>query len=137
MGDLTQNFSRREFTCHCGCGANDIDLGLVNRLQLLRDVLDTPIRINSGVRCKAHNEAIGGSPRSKHVRGLAADISVPLYLLPWLYGAAKALWLEDGGGLGLYPEQGFVHFDVRSGRASWGEYNESLGAAEAELRGQL
>ena len=36
MGDLTDNFSRSEFACKCGCGADAISLDLVERLQLLR-----------------------------------------------------------------------------------------------------
>jgi hypothetical protein len=35
------------------------------------------IRINSGYRCRALNDKIGGSPTSDHMQGKAADIFVP------------------------------------------------------------
>ncbi len=34
----------------------------------------SPHTINSGARCVAHNAAVGGEPRSKHVTGEALDI---------------------------------------------------------------
>jgi len=75
MGDLTKNFDRVEFACPCGCGFDEIDLGLVDTLQRIRDVLGVPLRINSGCRCLAHNQAVGGVPDSAHRRGRAADVS--------------------------------------------------------------
>ena len=45
-------------------------------LQPLRDELDWPIRISSGYRCADLNELIGGSERSQHVVGEAADIQI-------------------------------------------------------------
>lgn len=45
-------------------------------LQPLRDELGWPIRISSGYRCPELNELIGGSPKSQHVLGEAADIQL-------------------------------------------------------------
>ncbi len=45
-------------------------------LQPLRDYLGAPIHINSGYRCKALNEALGGVKGSQHLSGQAADIHV-------------------------------------------------------------
>ena len=67
MGNLTKNFSRSEFACKCGCGADDISMVLVHRLQAIRDVLGEPMYINSGVRCKEHNAAVGGDSDSEHI----------------------------------------------------------------------
>lgn len=33
-----------------------------------------PIDISSGVRCEAHNKAVGGAPESQHLKGTAADL---------------------------------------------------------------
>jgi len=74
MGDLTVNFSRKEFACKCGCGADHIDLGLVYRLQAARFIAGVPFVINSGVRCKEHNSAFS-SPTSSHIPGYAVDIA--------------------------------------------------------------
>jgi len=41
-----------------------------------------PIHINSGYRCPALNEAVGGAPNSCHMKGLAADILCPQFGSP-------------------------------------------------------
>ena len=53
-----------------------------NLVKLVNDVLDplrerwgVPIYINSGYRCKALNEKVGGVNTSYHLRGMAADIT--------------------------------------------------------------
>ena len=46
-------------------------------LDPLREKLDRPIRVNSGYRSPAVNTAVGGSARSQHSLGEAADIVVP------------------------------------------------------------
>lgn len=43
-------------------------------LEPLRERLGWPIVVNSGYRCGALNELVGGSATSQHVRGQAADI---------------------------------------------------------------
>lgn len=45
-------------------------------LDPLREWYGKPIRVNSGYRCEALNEAIGGSDTSQHRLGEAADITV-------------------------------------------------------------
>lgn len=76
MGDLSNNFSRWEFACKCGCGYDDIDIRLVSILQGVRSAIKKSININSGCRCKAHNAATAGSSEiSPHLDGMAADIS--------------------------------------------------------------
>lgn len=44
-------------------------------LDLLREWYGKPIIVNSGYRCEALNEAIGGSKTSQHCLGEAADIT--------------------------------------------------------------
>ncbi len=122
MGDLTKNFSRREFACKCKCGFNDIDLGLVDQLQMIRDILsykagiEVPISINSGCRCVSWNAKIGGVKNSFHVKGLAADISLGSFdvkeAAPIIQ---KAYFLHkiELGAIGVYPDRNFMHVDVR------------------------
>lgn len=43
-------------------------------LQPLRDSLQYPIHVNSGYRCQRTNSSIGGSSKSQHLTGHAADI---------------------------------------------------------------
>jgi hypothetical protein len=44
-------------------------------LQPLRDIYGSPIHVNSGFRCKAVNQKVGGVTTSQHTTGEAADIS--------------------------------------------------------------
>ena len=71
MGDLTENFSRSEFFCRCG--AEGIDLALVEVLQKVRDAVG-PVRINSAFRCPPCNNEVGGSESSSHLTGKAVDL---------------------------------------------------------------
>jgi len=77
---LSTNFWRSEFACHCGtghrggCGFDGIDPNLVRKLQILRDEIGAPIAITSGCRCVDYNNKIGGSPGSSHLLGFAVDI---------------------------------------------------------------
>lgn len=67
MGDLTENFDRTEFACNCGCGLNSIHLGLVHRLQVVRDIVKEPILVNSGCRCLKRNASVGSDIGSYHL----------------------------------------------------------------------
>lgn len=46
-------------------------------LQPLRDALQRPIVVSSGYRSPVLNSAVGGASSSAHMRGQAADITVP------------------------------------------------------------
>jgi len=109
MGDLTQNFSLREFRCKCGCGNVIVEPSLVNLLQTIRNNIRRPIYILSGYRCKGHNRQIGGAENSFHTQGKAADIA-------WEGRELKVLYLyceeQNPNGLGVYPERGCIHIDV-------------------------
>lgn len=74
-------FKNKEFVCRCGCvmpsevQAN-IEALVSNVLDPLREAYGKPIYVSSGYRCEKHNAAVGGVPRSQHLLGEAADISV-------------------------------------------------------------
>jgi len=74
MGDITANFNRSEFACKCGCGKDDIKDELAIKVQKVRDLIDRPISINSGIRCVAHNAANNSKTTSSHIDGWAADL---------------------------------------------------------------
>lgn len=47
-------------------------------MEEVRELLgNKPIRVTSWYRCPTLNKAIGGSPKSAHMRGLAVDFKVP------------------------------------------------------------
>jgi uncharacterized protein YcbK (DUF882 family) len=53
--------------------------------------------------------------KSQHLLGKATDIAMPGVPLAKLHSAAMSL---RGGGVGFYPEDGFVHVDTGAVR-SW------------------
>tara|TARA_Y100000310_G_scaffold317410_1_gene370267 strand:+ start:679 stop:1083 length:405 start_codon:yes stop_codon:yes gene_type:complete len=130
MGDITQNFSRSEFACNC-CGELELDFDLPIQLQKVHEALSASlggrrirININSGYRCPKHNTAVGGSTRSQHLSGKAADIEC--FVLndggDWqrIHPDEVAVRAEEffhDGGLGYYNT--FTHVDTRGRRARW------------------
>lgn len=81
-------FTIEEMTKSSTAKANGIDNtpseeGVLKLQKLIEAVLDPlrewygkPIKVNSGYRCEALNEAVGGSPTSQHKLYEAVDITV-------------------------------------------------------------
>lgn len=59
-------------------------------LQPIRDHFDKPVIISSGYRSPAVNRAVGGSSKSQHITGEAADFEIPgidnFTLAKWIEG---------------------------------------------------
>ena len=76
---LTKNFQLSEFACKDGTPVPDEYLDnvkeLAKELQVLRDFLESPLRINSAYRTKTYNKSVGGAEKSKHLVAMAADLS--------------------------------------------------------------
>lgn len=117
---LTRNFTRNEFECPCGCGQQSVDTELAEKLQLIRDKVDRPLKITSGYRCIPHNAAVKGSSGSKHRYGMAADWRTENRSInPVALGIlAQAVGF---GGIGIYwhSEAAMCHADTRAGKATW------------------
>ena len=117
---LTANFKVKEFACKCGkCSTIKIDEKLVNFLQKIRDNFGQPVTINSAHRCADYNKKVGGASKSKHIDGMAADISVK-----GVKPAEVAKYAETIGvlGIGLYETDKdgyFVHIDTRTTKGFW------------------
>ena len=137
MGDLTDNLSRHEFECQCGCGTDFVDIALPGVLQACKQVFEVKyplynigININSGTRCMFHNAKVGGKPEeagrpmsgSMHLYGKAADF--------YLYDKDSGIHINDDEvadyleqrytntfGIGRYS--GRTHVDTRKTQARW------------------
>lgn len=110
---LTKDFLLSEFECKCGCYIDGVPMqvAFMILLQKVRDIYGKPMKITSGFRCERHNFNIGGSLRSQHMLGLAADIHCPDAEDKYhLINAAMAVGMQ---GIGVYPN--FVHLDFRKG----------------------
>lgn len=105
---ITENFSKEEFACKCGCGFMEINPAVVQRLQVIRDIVGLPIGIASGCRCSKRNDSVGGKPASQHLLGNAVDFTIEGYDM----GRLSALIDKWSGGFHFYPGQNFIHVDV-------------------------
>ena len=111
---LSKNFKSEEFACKC-CGKCEVDPKLIEKLQLVRSIVGVPIYINSGYRCDKHNREAGGSSKSQHVLGKAADIRIHNMSVEQMYNICKGFF----NGVGIYPDQHFLHVDVREKKSTW------------------
>jgi uncharacterized protein YcbK (DUF882 family) len=117
MGDISAHFNRSEFACQCGCGFDTVDIELSEALEVVRQYFMAPVTITSGCRCAEHNQKIGGSPKSKHVEGRAADFKVQGHAPQEVHDFLTRVY-KDKFGIGLY--RSWVHLDTRSGdKARW------------------
>ena len=115
---LSRNFTVREFACKDGSDPVFVDTDLVALLQAVRNHFNKPVVIISAYRTAAHNRAVGGAAYSQHLYGRAADIRVSGVSTEQLAAFAETL-LPGTGGVGRYPEKGFVHVDVRKAKSRW------------------
>ena len=122
---LTSNFNKSEFDCKSGADMpqevfNNIQK-LANQLQIIRNKVGVPIKINSGYRSPDYNDnVVKGAKNSQHKLGKAADIVIEGYtpddvadLIEELIASGDILQ----GGLGRYNT--FTHYDIRKGKARW------------------
>lgn len=125
------SFSEKELACRCTeCAEKPIPVQWRERifktvaaLEVIRSFLNQPVQITSGLRCKAHNEAIGGGASSKHLFGQAVDITTkgwPGERLRGLLEALITLGKISEGGLGTYHDKlMLLHYDTRGVKARW------------------
>lgn len=121
---ITKNFHLDEFKSKDGAAfpqeviTNIIELAA--NLQIIRDTLGKAISINSGYRSPAHNAKVKGKPKSQHLLGTAADITVEGMKPKEVSLEIKKL-IDSGkiksGGLKAYAT--FVHYDIRGKYTTW------------------
>ena len=111
-----KHFSRSEFACRCGCGFDTVDVETIKVLDDLREAFGEAVYISSGCRCYSHNKSVGGTEKSQHLRGRAADVIVnnvnPVTVYAYLDSTYKEIY-----GIGRYND--FTHIDTRSEKARW------------------
>ena len=112
---ISKYFTRDEMKCRCGCGFDSMDVETLQLADDARDFVNHPITPSSACRCVKHNNAVGGSDNSYHLKARAIDLPVadPQALYDYLCNK-----YPDQYGFGLYDS--FVHVDSRtSGPARW------------------
>lgn len=109
--ELSPHFNSDEFDCKgedC-CKSTIVSPVLIERLEEMRELIDRPIKITSGYRCRTHNKRVGGAVHSQHVQGTAADIQVIGMTPKQLSEIAM-----DVGFRGIGIAENFLHVDVRA-----------------------
>ena len=100
-------FSKAEMACKCGCGIVKTQPRFIFKMNLLREYVGHPLRINSWCRCHVHNISVGGTPDSSHPKGWASDINATsLYVQCRILFAAGQLGFR---GVGIAKH--FIHLD--------------------------
>ena len=122
---LTKTLVNQNSIVACGC---DMPLKvlhnvqkLANQLQTLRNVVGSPIKINSGYRCPDYNDnVVKGAKNSQHKLGKASDIVIA-DMTPQETFELVDLLINEGellqGGLSAYAT--FTHYDIRKTKARW------------------
>lgn len=115
---ITANFNsvKDHMQCPC-CNAFVYDKVFMKRVQILRDLMDTPFYLDRKgggfYRCRYYNDSIGGAVGSQHLHGRAMDISSH----GWT-GNDKWYFVRESQCLdfsvGIYPN--FFHIDLRPGK---------------------
>jgi uncharacterized protein YcbK (DUF882 family) len=117
---LAPNFKLREFSVSGGkiLPYARIDEDLIVALQQLRSHLNQPVFISSSYRTISRNKAVGGSPKSRHLSGDAADVYVK-NLSPAKLMAIIESHIGEGIGLHAYDNTCHIHLDMRGYKSRW------------------
>ena len=117
---ITKNFSSGEMMCSCGCGEDSMDPDFMSILQNIRDEMQRPLRISSGVRCAKRNMQVSSTGKNgPHVPRITGTMASDI-----LIAGADALRLIDiarkhgisGVGIsqrGTHAKR-FIHIDTLS-----------------------
>jgi zinc D-Ala-D-Ala carboxypeptidase len=112
-----KHFSPAEMACR-HCGEINITRSAMDLLEAFREAEGRPFIVHSAYRCPAHNRAVGGAKHSKHMEGIAFDVSMSNHDPHHFKETAARLGFN---GIGTYPAQNFIHIDTRNTVARWGK----------------
>lgn len=133
MAQLTKHFDSSEFDCNDG---TKVPKEYHGQLEKLCEWFLEPMRkkfgacvVLSGYRTAAYNAKIGGARFSFHVyddrlprEGVAADCLFAKGGPKEWVAYAKKLRTQNRkgkGGIGYYPNSGFIHLDTRDYQSDW------------------
>ena len=109
--NITKNFKWSEFVSPDGqMKISEYTFELFYWLQIVRDIIDTPITINSGYRSVYWNEQVGGALHSYHMKAMAVDIGWDHS--EWSLESVANLF--EGFGLNVIMYDNFIHVDIRN-----------------------
>lgn len=111
---MIRQITEEMFLCPCGKCEQKVKPvpELLADIQSIQAKVPFNLEITSGVRCVAHNKAVGGAPSSRHIIGEACDIKIfdsqtAYQVLWWAMSRQNLKFFE------LCPYH--LHVDVRQG----------------------
>jgi uncharacterized protein YcbK (DUF882 family) len=129
---LSKHFTVEEFDCHDGTKVMKRDYnGLAYLCRTYLEPLRKkygPVTVHSGYRTISYNRSVGGASQSFHIYTIhdgndqAADVSCARGKPSDWHRTVNYLRNKHRGGkggLGLYPNLGFIHVDIRDYKADW------------------
>lgn len=139
MGDLSEHFNHKDFVCRCpACRGEEfkIHLGLVGALEQIANHFNKKVIVLSGFWCDAYYESLKKERRSYHNMGRAVHISIEGASPQDIFKFAESI--PELHGIGLYPNEGFVHLDTRPKEkaAQWVKEGSSYNSLSVEKRKQ-
>jgi len=124
MDKLSKNFDWSEFESRDGApmppDVKENIQELAKNLEVIREAVGRPLKINSGYRSPAWNKKVGGVSGSQHQKGRAADLVSSGVTPSQLHAIILDLIIKGKikeGGVGKYGT--FVHYDIRGTKARW------------------
>lgn len=114
----TKNFDPlidKKLTCTCGhaaCDRRTVDQSTLDKLQIIRDAIGVPMRINSGARCTLHDDE-KGRINTDHQSCKTVDVA----FADELQGHKMIAYAARLGAtaLGFYKKDKFVHLCFKEG----------------------
>ena len=94
----------------------------VRSLEPIRQHLKLPIQVTSGFRCPELNERVKGVPTSQHMKGEAADLTIPVKHRPFSVTndeQAARLLLMYAKQYADYDQLILEHYTASDGRKVW------------------
>jgi len=138
MGNLSDNFNHKDFSCRCPqCkGEYRIHLGLVGILETIAANFRKRPRIVSAYYCEAYTETLKREKISYHTKGKAVNIILEGIPAAEVFKFAETI--EGVNGLGFYPEENMVHIDTRppEKKETWIREKGRYSPLSAEKRSQ-
>ena len=117
--ELTPNHcTEKELVAHCCLAVGNRFWTHMKHLQAVRPQWGGPLTLTSNWRPAENNKSVGGAPNSQHLVW-ATDV-VPSNSTPERVKALAKIAEEfNFDGIGVYPDRGFVHLDMRGYVARW------------------
>jgi uncharacterized protein YcbK (DUF882 family) len=115
MGDLSEHFNHKDFSCRCNAckGEYKVHLGLVGALENIGGHFRKKVRVVNAYWCDAFSEKLNRPKPSFHTKGKAVHIMIEGIAPQDLFKFAETQ--PELKGIGFYPKETFIHIDTRPG----------------------